>query len=116
MTYAILKVAASSYADIRRRLVDIDERIGRGPVYQTEYIRPADAGWKRPEHIVFGTVGLEAAAPTEEEVRDLAKRLCQALREDDASAYIQDIVLGQSTSIDGLFNLENVARKLLGAS
>lgn len=115
MTYAILKIPAAAYQAVRARLVSIDERIGQGPVYQTEYVNPAAPGW-RPEHLVFGPVGLEAGEPTDQEVRDLAKRLCALLREDEPTALVTETAAGASTVIEGIFSLENVARKLLGGA
>jgi len=54
--YAILRVSRETYHDIRERLIQLDKRIGQGPVYQNAYIRTSST----PEHIVFGDVGLEA--------------------------------------------------------
>lgn len=77
MTYAILQVSAAAYAEIRGRIVAIDDKLRIGPVYQSEYIRPADRF--RPEHIVLGTVGLEALAapvmsPAQQALRDSMER------------------------------------------
>ncbi len=61
MTYAILQISAAAYADIRARIVAIDERL-RIAEYVPQYIRPAAPG-RHPEHLVFGPVGFEALPP-----------------------------------------------------
>lgn len=58
MTYAILQISAAAYADIRGRLVALDEKLKPEPTYASEYIR--HAVFDTPEHLVFGPVAFEA--------------------------------------------------------
>jgi hypothetical protein len=60
MTYAVLQISAAAYKDIRDRLTDLDARLGANPSYASEYIRAGYGPHPAPEHLVFGTVALEA--------------------------------------------------------
>lgn len=55
--YTILQVSAEAYADIRQRIVAIDEKIGHN-VYAQEFIRPAFRS--HPERLALDQVHLEA--------------------------------------------------------
>lgn len=61
MTYAILQISAAAYADIRGRLVALDEKLAPTPSYASEYIM--SGMFDAPERLIFGSLVFEALPP-----------------------------------------------------
>jgi hypothetical protein len=59
VTYAILRISAEAYADIRGRLLALDEELNPTPSYASEYIE--EGPWAgAAERLRFGPVAFEA--------------------------------------------------------